>query len=77
MAKLRHYFEDPFLRELDSSTAERVSNHFDDMLVVVLRNNAWHVAEHLWRLKHESAELFRLKIGVDGLHDGAGRTAPY
>ena len=61
MAGLRHYFEDPLLRSLDTSTADRINNHFDDMLVVVLRNSAWHVAEHLWRLKHESAEFFRLK----------------
>lgn len=61
MAGLRHYFEDPLLRSLDASTADRINNHFDDMLVVVLRNSAWHVAEHLWRLKHESAEFFRLK----------------
>jgi Family of unknown function (DUF5995) len=61
MASLRHHFEDPFLQSLDTSTAERITNHFDDMLVVVLRNSAWHVAEHLWRLKDESAEVYKLK----------------
>ena len=61
MATLRHHFEDPFLQSLDTSTAEQINNHFDDMLVVVSRNSAWHVAEHLWRLKDESAELYQLK----------------
>ena len=50
MAKLRHYFEDPLLRELDSSTVKRVSDQFDDMLVVIFRNIAWHTGEHLSRL---------------------------
>ncbi len=61
MAKLRHYFEDPLLRKLDSSTLERVSNHFDDMLVIVFRNAAWNAAEHLWRLEHKAATEFKLK----------------
>ena len=61
MDGLRHYFEDPFLRSLDTSTADRINNHFDDMLVVVDRNSAWNVGEHLWRLKDESAEGFKLK----------------
>jgi hypothetical protein len=61
MDSLRHHFEDPFLQSLDTSIAERINNHFDDMLVVVLRNSAWHVAEHLWRLKDESAEVYKLK----------------
>lgn len=61
MDRLRHHFEDSLLQSLDKSTADRINNYLDDMVVVVSRNNAWHAAEHLWRLKGESAEEFRLR----------------
>jgi hypothetical protein len=61
MAKLRHHFEDPLLRRLDNSAVEHLTNHFDDMLVIIFRNAAWHAGEHLWRLERKSAEEFKLK----------------
>ena len=62
MANLRHYFEDPLLQRLDETAVERLSNHFDDMMVVIFRNAAWHTGEHLWRLNHKpSKEEFKLK----------------
>jgi hypothetical protein len=62
MANLRHFFEDPLLQRLDETAVERLSNHFDDMMVVIFRNAAWHTGEHLWRLNHKpSKEEFKLK----------------
>jgi len=61
MAGLRHHFEDPLLRRLDAATVERLSNHFDDMLVITFRNSAWHTGEHLWRLEGRSPWEFGLK----------------
>jgi hypothetical protein len=61
MANLRHDFEDPLLQKLDESAVERLSNQFDDMLVVIFRNAAWHTGEHLWRLNRKSEKEFKLK----------------
>jgi hypothetical protein len=61
MANMRHHFEDPLLHRLDKSAVERLSNHFDDMLVIIFRNVAWHAGERLWRLERRSAAEFKLK----------------
>jgi hypothetical protein len=61
MSYLRRHFEDHFVREFDKSWLEMVSNHFDDMLVVISRNIAWHAGQEIRLLEKKSPEQARSK----------------